>query len=49
MLEKLKKSLDNGEHVCTIFMDLSKASDTINQDLLLAKPKYVAFQKMIKN
>ena len=47
MLEKWKKSLDNGENVCIIFMELSKAFDTINHDLLSAKLKYEVFQKMI--
>ena len=37
MLEKLKKVLDKKEYICVLFMDLSKASDTINHDLLLAK------------
>ena len=32
-LEK-KKTLDNGKHVVAVFMDLSKAFDTINHDLL---------------
>ena len=37
MLEKWKNVLDKGEYVCVLFMDLSKAFDTINHDLLLAK------------
>ena len=37
MLEKWKNALDKGEYVCVLFMDLSKAFDTINHDLLLAK------------
>ena len=37
MLEKWKNALDKGKYVCVLFMDLSKAFDTINHDLLLAK------------
>ena len=39
MIESLKKQLDNCEKVEVIFMDLSKASDTINHRLLLAYGK----------
>ena len=38
MLEKWKSVLDKGYYVCCLFMDLSKAFDTINHDLLLVKP-----------
>ena len=37
MLETWKKVLDKGGHTCTIFMDLSKTSDTLNLDLFIAK------------
>ena len=37
MLEKWKEALDKGNFVDTIFMNLSKAFDTLNHDLLIAK------------
>ena len=37
MIEKWKHALDKGKKVGTIFMDLSKAFDTLNHNLLLAK------------
>ena len=39
MLETWKSALDKDENVCVLFMDLSKAFNTINHDLLLAKLK----------
>ena len=37
MLERWKKTLDKGGYICAIFMDLSKAFDTLNNKLLIAK------------
>ena len=39
MLEKWKSTLDKEENNCVLFMDLLKAFNTINHDLLLAKLK----------
>ena len=43
MIEKWKKAVDNGEHVSALFLDLLKAYDRINHELLLAKLKAYGF------
>ena len=43
MLEKWKRGIDNGSYISALFMDLSKAFDTINHDLMLAKLKAYGF------
>ena len=45
MIEKWKLSLDNGEYAGGILMDLSKAFDTINHQLLIAKLYAYGFSK----
>ena len=46
MIEKWKHTLDKGKKVHTIFMDLSKAFDTLNHNLLLAKLIAIRFQRV---
>ena len=45
MNEKWKQSLDNAGHAGAILMDLSKAFDTINHELLVAKLAAYGFDK----
>ena len=45
MLEKCKNTLDKDGFVCVIFMDLSKAFDTMNPDLLIANLGACGFQE----
>ena len=45
MLEKWKKALDKEENMSAIFMNLSKAFDTINHGFLLANLKAYGFSK----
>ena len=35
--EKIKESIDSGKFGCGIFIDLRKAFDTVNHDILLRK------------
>ena len=40
LIETIKKSLDNDEIVCRVFIDLQKAFDTINHEILLEKSNH---------
>ena len=43
LTEHIRKLLDNGEYVCGIFVDLEKAFDTVNHEILCEKIKAYGF------
>ena len=40
LIETFKKYLDDGKIVCGVFIDLQKAFDTVNHEILLEKLKH---------
>ena len=49
MLERWKQAIDKREYISVMYMDLSKAFDTINHDLLLAKLRAYGFSTSALN
>ena len=49
MLERLKQAIDKGGCISVMYMDLPKAFDTINHDLLLAKLRAYGFSTSALN
>lgn len=44
LIEEISTSLDQGNYAITIFLDLSKAFDTVNHSILLSKLSYHGVQ-----
>ncbi len=37
IIDKIKDAIDNHDYACGVFLDLSKAFDTVNHDILIKK------------
>ena len=46
MTEEIRCSLDNRRYGCGIFLDLQKAFDTVNHDILLAKLEHYGISQI---
>ena len=49
LIEDIRKNLDNGNIGCGIFVDLQKAFDTVEHDILLVKLEYYDTRGMTNN
>ena len=49
IVERIRNSIDNKMHNCGIFIDLRKAFDTINHDILLSKMKHYGIRGIKSN
>ena len=49
LMDKIAKSLENGELVIGVFLDFSKAFDTVNHDVLLLKLQHQVLEGPLWN
>ena len=47
--EKIKQACDSGRYPCGVFLDLQKAFDTVNHDILLRKLDYYGIRGVTNN
>ena len=49
LIGDIEKSLDNKQSVCAVFIDLQKAFDTVNHNILLDKPSHYGTRDTVNN
>ena len=47
LVDKISNALENGEYVLGLFLDFSKAFDTVNHDILFTKLEYLGIRDAI--
>ena len=48
IIDRIQKAIDNRSFSCGIFLDFSKAFDTVNHEILINKLEYYGFRGLVK-
>ena len=49
LVDSIKNHLNNDYYVCSVFIDLQKAFDTVNHNILLVKLEYYGICRLANN
>ena len=49
IIEQVQKAVEDHDYSCGIFLDLSKAFDTVNYNILLTKLEYYGIRGVVKD
>ena len=49
IIDKVQKAIEEREYSCGIFLDFSKAFDTVNHEILLTKLEFYGIRGIVKD